>query len=121
MSIKFAQNELTRKMNDFDTFTKIPHECERFGQINCCQRLSMVDQSTTNRPIWLHCCWANPVLHLLLLKSITAEKLCASFYFYFQKNLSMGLEQRFLFRSVSRSIMTIKKCSLKFKRGRTGH
>ena len=25
-----------RKMKDFNTFTKVPRECERFGQINCC-------------------------------------------------------------------------------------
>ena len=32
-------------MNDYDTFTKIPLECERFGQINCCHWLWMVVQS----------------------------------------------------------------------------
>ena len=26
------------KIIDFDTFTKNAWECERFGQINCCQR-----------------------------------------------------------------------------------
>ena len=35
-SIKVAQNDLTRKMIDFDTFTKIAKECGRF---DCCQRL----------------------------------------------------------------------------------
>ena len=33
MSIKVAQNDFTRKMIDFDTFTK------SFGQINCCQKV----------------------------------------------------------------------------------
>ena len=42
-------------MKDFDTFTKIPSECERFGQINCRQKLLKVAQSTKNRPIWSHC------------------------------------------------------------------
>ena len=32
-------------MIDFDNFTKIALECERFGQINCCQRLRKVAQS----------------------------------------------------------------------------
>ena len=27
------------KMINFETFTKIAWECERFGQINCCERL----------------------------------------------------------------------------------
>ena len=37
MSIKVAKNDFTRKMIDFDNFTKIAQECGRFGQ--CCQRL----------------------------------------------------------------------------------
>ena len=32
-------------MKDFDTFTKIAQECERFGHINCCQSLEKVAQS----------------------------------------------------------------------------
>ena len=32
MSTKVAKNDLTRKMIDFDTFTKIANECGRFGQ-----------------------------------------------------------------------------------------
>ena len=36
---KLPKNEFTRKITDFDTFTKIAEECGRFGQINCCQRL----------------------------------------------------------------------------------
>ena len=39
MYIKLPKNDFTRKMIDFDTFTKIDYECERFGQTNCCQRL----------------------------------------------------------------------------------
>ena len=30
MSVKVGQNNFTRKMIDFDTFTKIALECERF-------------------------------------------------------------------------------------------
>ena len=36
---KLPQNDFTRKMIAFDTYPKIALECERFGQINCCQRL----------------------------------------------------------------------------------
>ena len=39
MSIEVAKKDFTRKMIDFDTFTKIAGECGRFGQTNCCQRL----------------------------------------------------------------------------------
>ena len=39
MSIKVAQNDFTRKMKDFNPFTKIALECRRFGQIKCCLRL----------------------------------------------------------------------------------
>ena len=42
-------------MIDFDTFTKIAHECGRFGQINFCQRLEKVAQSPINCPILSHC------------------------------------------------------------------
>ena len=49
------KNDFTRKINDFETFTKIASECRRFGQINCCQRLWIVAQSAINRPIWSHC------------------------------------------------------------------
>ena len=38
MYIKVAKNNFTRKMTDFDTFTKIANECGRFGKINSCQR-----------------------------------------------------------------------------------
>ena len=44
-------NDFTRKMIAFDTFTIISL-CERFGQINCCQRLWKLAQSPINRPIW---------------------------------------------------------------------
>ena len=37
-------------MMDFDTFTKIPEECERFGQIKCCQKQLKVGQSAKYRP-----------------------------------------------------------------------
>ena len=33
MPIKVAQNDFTRKMIYFDTFTKIALECGRFGQV----------------------------------------------------------------------------------------
>ena len=36
---KLPKNGFTRKMNDFDTFTKIALEWGRLGQINCYQRL----------------------------------------------------------------------------------
>ena len=39
MSIEVPKNFFTRKMNDFDTFTKIALELGRLGQINCCQML----------------------------------------------------------------------------------
>ena len=49
------KNDFTKKIIDFDTFTKIAWECWRFGQINCCQRIAKVAQSPINRPIWSHC------------------------------------------------------------------
>ena len=52
MSIKVAQNEFTRKIKDFKTFTKIAQECRRFKQINCGQRLWIDAQSPINCPIW---------------------------------------------------------------------
>ena len=33
MSVKVAKNYFTRKITDFDTFTKIAKECRRFGHI----------------------------------------------------------------------------------------
>ena len=30
------KNDLTSKMIDFETFTKIAKDSERFGKINCC-------------------------------------------------------------------------------------
>ena len=36
---KLPKNDGTRKMTDFDNFTKIALECKRLGQINYCQRL----------------------------------------------------------------------------------
>ena len=39
------KNDLTRKIKDFDPFTKIALECGRFGQIICCQRLLKVAKS----------------------------------------------------------------------------
>ena len=33
MSIEVAQNDFTIKIKDFDTFTKIAEECERFGKL----------------------------------------------------------------------------------------
>ena len=55
MSIKLAQKMiLLEKMIDFDTFTKIPLEFERFGQIKCCQKHLKVGQSPINHQIWSH-------------------------------------------------------------------
>ena len=34
---KLPKNDFTRKNKDFDTYTKIAHECGRFWQNNCCQ------------------------------------------------------------------------------------
>ena len=45
MSIKVAQNDFTRKMTDFDTFTKLLKNVGDWGQINCCQRVLKVAQS----------------------------------------------------------------------------
>ena len=58
MSIKVAKNDLTRKIKDFHTFTKVALECGRFGQTNCCHRLWKVAQIPINRPIWSH--WPPP-------------------------------------------------------------
>ena len=41
-------------MIDFDTSIKIPQECDRFGQIKCCQKNLKVGQSPINRQIWSH-------------------------------------------------------------------
>ena len=54
-SIKLPKNESTRKMKDFDTYTKITLNGGNLGNKNCCQRLSKVAQSAINRPIWSHC------------------------------------------------------------------
>ena len=51
MSINLPKTDFTRKMIDFDAFTKIPKECERFGQIKCCQKHLKVAQSPINRQI----------------------------------------------------------------------
>ena len=40
ISINLPKNDFTRKIKDFDIFTKIACECGRFGQVN--------------RPIWSH-------------------------------------------------------------------
>ena len=37
--LKLPKNDGTRKMIDFNIFTKIAQECGRFGQMHCCQRL----------------------------------------------------------------------------------
>ena len=39
VQIPAQEIDFTRKMIDFDTLRKITLEFERFGQINCCQRL----------------------------------------------------------------------------------
>ena len=51
-------------MIDFDTFTKIPKECERFGQIKCCQKHLKVGQSPINCQIWSH--WPQPLPLIVL-------------------------------------------------------
>ena len=50
--LKLPKNDFTRKMIDFDTFTKIAKECGRFGQI--AKGLKKVAQSPINCPIWSH-------------------------------------------------------------------
>ena len=52
---KLPKNDFTRKMKDFNKFTKIASECKRFRQIKCCQRLLKVVPNPINRPIWSHC------------------------------------------------------------------
>ena len=41
----------TRKMKDFEAFTKIALQCGWFGQNNCCRRLFKVAQLAINHPI----------------------------------------------------------------------
>ena len=53
-SIKVTQNDFTKKMKDFDNFTKITWECGQFGQINCCHRVWKIAQSAIDWPIWSH-------------------------------------------------------------------
>ena len=54
----WPKNDFTRKMIDFEDFTKIAYECWRLGQINGCQRLLKLAQSPINCTIWSHCPWS---------------------------------------------------------------
>ena len=56
------KNDSTRKMKDFDNFTKFALKCGWFGQNSCCHRLWKVVQSAINHPIWSH--WQRPSLYL---------------------------------------------------------
>ena len=48
------KNDFTRKIKDFDNFTKIAQKCWQFGQNNCCHMLWKVAQSAINRQILSH-------------------------------------------------------------------
>ena len=52
---KLPNDDFTRKVKDFDIFTKIAYNCGQFGQNNCCHMLWKVAQSAKNLPIWSHC------------------------------------------------------------------
>ena len=49
------KNDFTRKMKDFDAFTKISYKYWPFGHNNYYHSLWKVAQSAINRPIWSHC------------------------------------------------------------------
>ena len=67
---KLPKNDFTRKIIDFDNFTKIALECGRFGQINCCQRLYKVAHSSINLPLWSH--WYQTYAHTINLMQTRA-------------------------------------------------
>ena len=52
---KLPHNDFTRKIKDFDTFTKMPKSVEDLGKLNV-SRPWKVAQSPINSPIWSHCC-----------------------------------------------------------------
>ena len=55
MSIKFVQKWFHYKNDRFWHLNKNCIKCGRFRQINCCERLLKVAQSSINCPIWSHC------------------------------------------------------------------
>ena len=50
--LKLPKNDFTRKVIDFDTFTKIAKECGRFGQINCCPKSNKLPNLVTIYHFW---------------------------------------------------------------------
>ena len=69
------KNDFTRKMKDFDTFTKIALECGQFGLNNCCHRLWKVAQIAINHPIWSH--YSDDTIECnLIYLSVTLSSCC---------------------------------------------
>ena len=62
---KWPKTDFTRKMKEFDTFSKIALKMWQFGQNNCCHRLRKVAQSAINRPIWSHWSQCKPTSFIL--------------------------------------------------------
>ena len=65
---KKSKKDLTRKVIILTPLQKLPKECGRFGQIDCCQRLQKLDQSPINRPIWSHCLKISSVIQPVVRK-----------------------------------------------------
>ena len=85
-------------MIDFDTFTKIAWEWERFGQIDCCQRLYKVAQSSINRSIWSHCRYDSRAFTYKIGYRIRCKKQILEFQswnkaLWLFKNISLNFEQ----------------------------
>ena len=55
MSVKVAQNDCSRKMNDFDTFTKNTKNEGDWSKIIFAIGFEKLPKSAINRPIWSHC------------------------------------------------------------------
>ena len=85
------KNDFTRKITDFDTFTKIALECGRFGQTNCCHTLWKVAQSPINSPIWSHCFLPNEGSGGG--KNDDSENLESCKKYFCPKNLGNGLQK----------------------------
>ena len=100
-SIKVVKNDLTRKMIDFNTFTKIASDCRRFVQINCCQRLWKVAQSPINCTVCSHCLWWWWWCTICRARKREREINVWQFYFNFDfKVAKMIVEQRQAWRCV---------------------
>ena len=54
MSIKVAKNDFTRKMNYFDTFTKIFKNVRDLDKLIVSKGFKIIAQSPKTRPIWSH-------------------------------------------------------------------